>query len=261
MEDVKQFLQHSTIHGLVYTSINRGIVRLLWIIVVIIGFLGSGFMIQQSITSWANNPISTTIETKPISDFTFPNVTVCPPRNSFTTLNPDLVRARTLEFTEEMRKEVSDHILDAILETDFRVKHLEFNDFKQEKFINWYIGTTKIDLPFVDYNGDKNFHLQTTSLQGSFSTAYFKEPFEDEKFERGLLSQVYIYKPTGIDTDSKIVIDIEYDIEDWEEEVTIEVYQDSIFSVEYESLYMEETVAQRTYPVAFFTKEGRHSRK
>ena len=255
-ESVKQFLEFSTIHGLVYISTNRRLVRLLWLCVVIAGFICSGVMIQQSISSWANNPISTTIETHPISDLDFPNVTVCPARNTFTNLNPDLVMARKVEFDHEKRRELSEHVMDAIMNTNFNAKHLEFSEFKEEKFINWYLGITRIDFPYIDSEGDKNFHLKTTSLNGSFSTAYFKQPFDDNKFQRALQSEVYLYKPIGISNDSKIVIDIENDLGDWgaDEWVQVLVYNEN-HVVEDET--METYYIQKIFPVKDFTQESR----
>ena len=104
VEVVKEFLESSTIHGLSYIAANRRLVRLLWICVVITGFTGAAVMIQQSFSSWADSPISTTIETRPITEIDFPNLTVCPPRNTFTSLNPDLVRARNISLDEEKKK-------------------------------------------------------------------------------------------------------------------------------------------------------------
>ena len=97
MIDVKgmqEFLGSSTIHGLIYIAGNRGLVRVFWICVVIAGFTGSFILIHQSYTGWAVSPISTTIEALPISNIDFPNVTVCPSKNSFTSFVPDLVRSR-----------------------------------------------------------------------------------------------------------------------------------------------------------------------
>ena len=88
-------------------------VRLFWIFVIFTGFTGAGVLIHQSFNSWSNSPISTTIETLPITDLDFPNVTVCPPRDSFTSLNPDLVMSGQLEFDDKKRKELSDYVSEA----------------------------------------------------------------------------------------------------------------------------------------------------
>ena len=98
MEVARDFLENSTIHGLLHISRTRRLVRLIWVGIVMAGFSVAASLIQQSFSSWASSPITTTIETRPISDLDFPNVTVCPPRNSFTSLNPDLLRSRNLTF-------------------------------------------------------------------------------------------------------------------------------------------------------------------
>ena len=64
----KEFLESSTIHGLSYIAGNRVLVRLLWVCVVITGFTGAVVLILQSFASWADSPITTTIETLPIQN-------------------------------------------------------------------------------------------------------------------------------------------------------------------------------------------------
>ena len=81
MDHVKEFLDNSTIHGLSFISSTRRWSRLFWILVVIGGFSGAGYMIYTSFHNWGQSPISTTIETLPISELTLPNVTVCPPKS------------------------------------------------------------------------------------------------------------------------------------------------------------------------------------
>ena len=90
MQDIKDFLESSTIHGLTYISTTKKIVKLFWIFVVIFGFTGAGVLIYQSFEAWAQSPVSTIVETMPISKITFPKVTVCPPKNTYTNLNYDL---------------------------------------------------------------------------------------------------------------------------------------------------------------------------
>ena len=92
MEEFKQFLDSSTIHGLSYISSTRRFIRFAWILIVIGGFTVAGYMIYESFQNWNESPVTTTIETLPISGMTLPNVTVCPPKNKafFTNLNYDL---------------------------------------------------------------------------------------------------------------------------------------------------------------------------
>ena len=111
MEGLKEYLESSTIHGLVYIATSRHpLGKLLWLSVVIAGFSGAVMIIRQSFTSWATSPVSTTIETKAVAELDFPNVVICPPRNSFTTLLPVLVMARNVTLDNEQKKELIDFV-------------------------------------------------------------------------------------------------------------------------------------------------------
>ena len=91
MDFIKSFLENSTIHGLSYISTTRKYSRVIWIFIVILAFSFAGVMINLSFNNWADNPIKTTIKTQPITKLTLPKVTVCPPKNTFTNLNYDLM--------------------------------------------------------------------------------------------------------------------------------------------------------------------------
>ena len=112
MNGVKEFLESSTIHGLAHISSNRRILRLFWIFVVIAGFSGAAALIKQSFDGWASSPVSTTIETHPITDMDFPKVTVCPPENSYTSLNPDILMIRnlTLDKEQDIRQKLKEFV-------------------------------------------------------------------------------------------------------------------------------------------------------
>ena len=92
MEKLKKlflnFLETSTIHGLQYISTESlKVSRLLWTTFVIFGFSIAIYLISDSINSWEESPVSTSLDTNPISQVKFPEVTVCPPRGSNTALN------------------------------------------------------------------------------------------------------------------------------------------------------------------------------
>ena len=63
MENIKLFLESSTIHGLTFISSTKGQIRFFWIMVVIAGFTGAGIMINQSFNTWNESPVKTTIDT------------------------------------------------------------------------------------------------------------------------------------------------------------------------------------------------------
>ena len=84
MEGVKEFLESSTIHGLTYISTSRNsLIRILWIVVVISGFITAGMFINNAFMDWEKSPIETSIETFPISEVHFPKIVVCPPKVGF----------------------------------------------------------------------------------------------------------------------------------------------------------------------------------
>ena len=106
VEHIRLFLESSTIHGLAHISTFRKYVRLFWIVVVIAGFTGAGVLINTSFQSWDESPIMTTIETLPIKDFKFPKLTVCPPKDTYTNLNIDIVMLENMTLDENTRKEL-----------------------------------------------------------------------------------------------------------------------------------------------------------
>ena len=95
MEGFKEILDQSSIHGISYISSQKRFGRLFWIFIVLIGFTGAFLLIRQSFNDWEENPISTTSETLPMSHITFPNITVCPPRNSYLNMNFDMIQSET----------------------------------------------------------------------------------------------------------------------------------------------------------------------
>ena len=208
---VQEFLLSSTIHGLSHIGSNRSLLRLFWLIVVIAGFIGAGVIINQSFSSWAESPISTTIETLPIREIDFPNVTVCPPRNSFTSLNPDLVSARNITFDEEKRKELLDYVPYATYDVTYNANDREYEEFLEGQ--RKYRGISKLELTKNMFSTKKQYDFFTTSPIGSFSTPYFGEPYNVSLIDCELVTWVHIYVPENLTVGSKIVVDLDYDVD------------------------------------------------
>ena len=114
MDAFKEFLEYSSINGMAIISNTQRFSRLFWILIIIGGFTGSILMIFESFDNWREKPISTTIETLPISEITFPNVTVCPPKDLFLNLNQDIRKSEKVKLTEDLRNELIDFALDVI---------------------------------------------------------------------------------------------------------------------------------------------------
>ena len=123
MENLKIFLESSSIHGLSYISTSRRHTRLLWLIIVTTGFITAGVLIHQSFKGWADSPITTTVETISIERITYPKITVCPPPNTFTDLNYDLLMTQNMTLDNKTKNQLTkyavellhDHLLDSIM--------------------------------------------------------------------------------------------------------------------------------------------------
>ena len=88
MKPLQEFLSTSTIHGLSHiASAKSWAFKIVWIIVVALGFSAAIYLISNSYTEWTESPVSSTTITRPISELDFPDVTVCPPKESNTVLN------------------------------------------------------------------------------------------------------------------------------------------------------------------------------
>ena len=198
MNYFQQFLESSTIHGLVYISTESKIARLFWILVVAIGFTIASLLIQQSFDNWSESPIKTTIENKPISEITFPKVTVCPPRNTFTDLNYDFMMLDNMTMPNETRdwlfdaayRELFDSYADAVFAN---LSKLE----EENRFYNWYHGFTQIDLPsWNERNGQSLMHsIYTSATSGSVTTQFFGQKYDPQKVETQFDYKVWIFVP------------------------------------------------------------------
>ena len=198
MKEFQVFLESSTIHGLAYIATGRKYVRLFWIVVVIVGFTGSGALIYKSFQSWADSPVKTTIETLPITEITFPKVSVCPPKNTYTDLNYDLMMTENMTLDRDTRQELKTYA--AKLLYDHLYEDIMTNLSKLEdagRYYNWYHGYTQmIPSGTGSYNSLPNYEVYTGATSGTISTKHFGEKFNASKVEKDLHYYVRIY-PVG----------------------------------------------------------------
>ena len=154
MNGLGSFLESSTIHGLSYIATsNRTLIRLFWVLTVIGGFTGAGVIIYQSFQAWDESPITTTIETRPISEITFPKVTVCPPKNTYTDFNYDLMMTKDITLDNDTRNELINYAVGLLYDklhkdimTNLSMLH------EENRYYNWYRGYTQLDLPAYTFN-------------------------------------------------------------------------------------------------------------
>ena len=152
MNKVEDFLETSTIHGLIHISRNRKYAKLIWILVVIGGFTLASIMIQESFQTWADDPIKTTIESKSIKELHFPKLTVCPPKKTYTNLNFDIMKVENMTLDNKTRIGLKNIFLDYILNVTHQTVMNKINRIQDSNlYYNWYHGYSGIGLPAFDY--------------------------------------------------------------------------------------------------------------
>ena len=213
MEHLKEFLDTSTIHGFSWISGTKRFARLSWILIVIGGFSGAGYLIYSSFHNWEQSPISTTVETLPISQITFPNVTVCPREKSFLNLNHDIKQSENVKLDNSTRKELFAYALD-VIQDEFYIEIMS-NLSKVEdpdRYYNWYHGYTEIKYPYFKTAENENkliYWLHTSATSGNISTKYFGEKFDTNKVEGNIDARIYVHVPPSVRGNVQLMLNIE----------------------------------------------------
>ena len=208
MEHIKTFFDTSTIHGLNYISSTRKLSRLFWILVVIGGFSVAGYLIYESFDNWKQSPISTTIETLPISKIMFPNVTVCPPKNLFLNLNYDILKAENKTIDKDRRKKFIEDCLEVFQDKFYNEIMRNLSKVTNpDRYLHWYHGYTKIKYPYhwKSYNLPRH-SVYTSAISGNISTQYFEEKFDAEKVEKSIYISIYVNVPPSVKGDNNVTL-------------------------------------------------------
>ena len=101
----------------------------------------------------------------------FPEVTVCPPRNTFTDLNYDLMIAEKIILNDNMRYEMLEYVLQ-LIEADEILNNNLTKMAEDNRYYNWYHGFTDIELPFFYTSSYDNvpsrlkYYLYTSATSG-----------------------------------------------------------------------------------------------
>ena len=209
MKGVKEFLESSTIHGLVHISTSKAVlVKCFWVGVVSVGFYFSGSLIQQSFTDWDESPIGTTEDSVSIQEVTFPAVTVCSSKGSHTALNHYLEKTKDMILNETQIEELVQFAEKLVEERESWETMRDNMEFREEgKFRNWYEGKSPVAFQFerirlppsviqtfeTRMSGDNpdmvysnNFRISTKEASGSLETPWFGKSFDEETFVSAL---------------------------------------------------------------------------
>ena len=180
MEGVRAFLDSSSIAGLNQIPASRRLAKLFWITIISSGFICSGVLIHQSFQSWRADPVKTRTDTLPISELKLPKLTVCPPKNTFTDLNYDLMRAKNLTAIE--KQNFQDFVISVFEDQNTKID--EWRKLIDDKmYFNWYWGYTIIDPPRRDKRNSLNYDILTNAASGRIKTLSYGDPFDQRLIE------------------------------------------------------------------------------
>ena len=211
MESVTNFLESVSIGGLIHISSTGKYARFFWLVVVLVSNMLASFMIYESLVDWAENPIRTTVKTKPISELKLPNVTVCPPQNTFTDMNYDLMMVENKTLSKKERYELFEYAVELIEEHVFMDN---LNKLQEEnQFFNWYHGYSVMptfghmnhyDMTMRDYPLYWRYDIMTAAASGEITSQYFGAEFKPELVERNVYYSVVFYPPESAKNNSNV---------------------------------------------------------
>ena len=209
MKRLREFLECSTIHGLVYISTSKSfLIKCFWLFVVVVCFSICGYLILQSFIDWEKAPIATSEETVSIQEVVFPKITVCPPRGSHTALNHYLEKSKDIYLNEDQKDELvklAENLVEEKESWEIMKENMEFKE--KNKFRNWYEGKSRVQFhferirfppslietmesreggggPALVYSN--NYRFMSRELSGSVETPWFGTKYEEEIFYSNL---------------------------------------------------------------------------
>ena len=193
MEHVGTFLGSSSIHGLSHISKNKNCKKFFWLFVVVLGFTTAFFLISTSFQSWRASPVKTLTETLPISYLRLPKVTVCPPKNTFTDFNYDLMLAEDKKLTDEKRDELYKFAVENAQENSYMDA---LNELQEDKrFYNWYHGFSSVEPPKA-YGAAFSKIITTNAPSGSIAMVNYGQKFQPYLVRGNLLYKIHLRSNT-----------------------------------------------------------------
>ena len=126
-------------------------------------FLTAGYLINDVYASWSESPTISSVKTFPIAELKFPDITICPPKHTYTSLGYDLKKINRLTLGTEGRKRLQNLAVSQI--------HLHEHEnylktvaplFSSEAISQLYSGQREVTLLskiLKDYGGGNDFAI------------------------------------------------------------------------------------------------------
>ena len=173
---------------------------------------------------WQENPIATSITTHPIEDLDFPNVTICPPKNSNTALYHDLVKVGNRSLSNENKEILKRAAFEIFIENSHKehVKNM-FATLHMGNIVQVLQGFHSVPTPYNDAIGLKT---EMWNLNGTITTPWFGGGFVEEYYKEDKDFLVILRLPGDIGDQvgtGSLVVKLEVDTREepgWVEEVT-----------------------------------------
>ena len=200
--------------------------KILWFCLVCLGFVGAGILIAKSYKEWQENPIATSITTHPIDDLEFPNVTICPPKDSNTALYHDLVKAGNGTLSDENKQ---------------KLRHAAYDIFVRkphEEYVNKMLATLQMgnidemlqgfhSRPIPHNNAENGLKIKMWNLNGTITTPWFGGDYVEEYYKENREFLMVLELPENIKDQvgsGSLIIDLEVNTREeagWVEEVNL----------------------------------------
>ena len=161
-----------------------------------LSFLGAGYLINKSYSSWQKSPISTTVTTLPISDLDFPKVTVCPPKGSQTALNFDLMKADSNSLTDEDRDDLTSDAAEIFVESqhqDYIRNVLAASNLENVK--QMFKGFQSFPRQILENTG---YEVRMWNNHGSIHTPWFGEDYSEDFFKEDKNHHIILQFPDDL---------------------------------------------------------------
>ena len=188
---------------------------------ILLCFLSSSVLIYESYVDFQNSPVVTSIEIQHIKDLSFPTVTVCPPRDSHTALNYDLMRAKNLSLSREERESLRAKLYEIFNPVSLHegyISMLESTANLGSNLQEIYQGFQSVPRP----TENEGLKVLMWNIEGSLETPWFGDNVEFNGSEIEELQMVLEFPENLVDNigHGKLVITIEQEsAEHVEEEV------------------------------------------
>ena len=188
---------------------------------VLCGFLGAIYLINDSYSDWQESPIATSISTHPIAELDFPTVTVCPPRGSHTALNHDLIKAGNQSLTQEDRENLKQAAYDIFTKgshDEYVLAMVEAaNPGNLEQIYQGYQAPPR---PY----GDGGFETRMWNNEGGYQTPGFGGEYDERFYKADRVYHAVLEFPADLAEQvggGRLVVEVEVDTrveEGWREE-------------------------------------------